>query len=132
MSHYGASAAPSSDAVIVAAHRLDCLLGPGASASSPSRKLSVVGPLHFPDLLPAEESIPQQFQPVRVRLARQQFPGALVYPVGMLAPQEPPVIEEELQQLQVVCSQVPPQRDVVPQPAVQVLHHTTGAHQLPP
>ena len=39
-----------------------------------------------------------------VRLAAQQLGGTLADPLGTFAPQEPPVVEEEPQQLQVGIS----------------------------
>ena len=53
-------------------------------------------------LVSCELLVTEQLQPVRVRLAQQQFRGTFPHPFRMLAPYEPPVIQEELQQRQVV------------------------------
>src|SRR6266404_3036833 len=69
----------------------------------------------------------EQFQPVGMRLAGQQFRWAAVDALGVLAAEEAAVVEEELQQVQIIRSQVTPQEEIVPQAAVEVLDHGTGS-----
>src|SRR5262249_57986420 len=66
-------------------------------------------------LVPREWLVTEQLQPVRLGGACQQLCRTFPHPLRVLAPQEPPVIEEELQQRQGVRTQVPPQEEVVPQ-----------------
>src|SRR4051794_30716552 len=49
----------------------------------------------------AEALVAQQFQPVRVSFAGQQLRRALAHPLGVPAAHEPPVVEEEAQQVQI-------------------------------
>src|SRR5262245_64000554 len=56
-------------------------------------------------LLAGIARVSQQLQPVRLLGPGQQLRRTLSHPFRMLAPQEPPVIEEELQQRQVVRAQ---------------------------
>lgn len=49
-----------------------------------------------------EPHVAEHFQPVGMRFAGQQFSRTLADPLGALAPQETPVVEEELEQIQVV------------------------------
>ena len=65
-------------------------------------------------LIPRERRVAQQRQPVRVGLTRQQLCRALPHTLGMLAPHEPPMVQEELQQSQVVGPQMTAQEEVVP------------------
>ena len=74
--------------------------------------------------VPREPRVPQKFQPVSVRLTRQQLRGALADPTGVFTAQVPAVIQEELKQRQVVLPQLPPQEEVAAQPAVEVLDQT--------
>ena len=60
-----------------------------------------------------------------MRPAGQQFGGALAHTLRAFAPQEPTVVQEELQQLQVGPCDVPSQEEVVPQTAVEVLDERT-------
>src|SRR5881397_531621 len=48
-----------------------------------------------------EAPVAQHPKPVRVSLAGQQLRRALAHALGVFAPQEPPVVEEEPKQLQV-------------------------------
>src|SRR3954469_3110594 len=77
---------------------------------------------------PHETRVPQQLQPVPVRLTRQQLRRALSHAVAVLAPEIPAVVQEEPEQRQVVLTQVPPQEEVAPQAAVEVLHQAAGTH----
>src|SRR5512135_3444116 len=77
---------------------------------------------------PREPRVPQKFQPVSVRLTRQQLRGALADPTGVFTAEVPAVVQEELQQRQVVLPQLPPQEEVAAQPAVEVLDQTAGPH----
>ena len=63
-----------------------------------------------------------------VRLTRQQLRGAFPDSTGVFTTQVPAVVQEELQQRQVVLPQLPPQEEVGPQPAVEVLDQTAGPH----
>ena len=78
--------------------------------------------------VPREPRVPQKFQPVSVRLTRQQLRGALADPTGVFTAQVPAVIQEELKQRQVVLPQLPPQEEVAAQPAIEVLDQTAGPH----
>src|SRR5436853_2436240 len=80
--------------------------------------------------VPHETRVPQELQPVIVRLARQQLRRALPHAVGMFAPEIPTVVQEVREQHQVVLSQLSPQEEVVPKPAVEVLHQAAGANDL--
>ena len=63
-----------------------------------------------------------------VRPTRQQLRRTLADSTGIFTAQVPAVVQEELQQRQVVLSQLPPQEEVAAQPAVEVLDQTTGPH----
>ena len=78
--------------------------------------------------VPREPGVPQEVQPVRVRLTRQQLRGALPHSAGVLAPQVPAVVQEELEQRQIILPQLPPQVEVVPRPAVEALDDAAGPH----
>src|SRR6202011_3722828 len=60
-------------------------------------RVSVLQPACGMLLVSAEARIAEHFQPVRVRLAGQQFAGAFAGSLGMLTAQEAAMIEEELQ-----------------------------------
>ena len=62
----------------------------------------------------------QQFEPVRVGLARQRFFRHLANPFGTAAAHEHTVVQEELQQAQVGIAQMASQEEVRAQPRVQV------------
>ena len=66
-----------------------------------------------------------------MRLAAQQFGRAPPHALRVFAAQEPPVVEEELQQVQIVRTQVTPQEEVVAQAAVEILDHGTGPDCAP-
>src|SRR5437867_527808 len=72
-------------------------------------------------LISGEPRVAEQLQPVRVGLARQQFGGTFPLPLGMLPAQEPPMVQEELHQRQGITAHVPPEEEITPQPAVEVL-----------
>jgi hypothetical protein len=67
---------------------------------------------------------------VRLTRTRQQFRRTVVHTLRMLATQKTTVIEKELQQLQIVRTQMTTQEKVVPQTAVEILHHRTRTHRL--
>ena len=69
----------------------------------------------------------QEFEPVFVRAAGQEFRGAASDSFGALAPREPPVVEEEPQEFQIPFSELPPQEEVLAEAAVEVLDEGTGA-----
>ena len=48
--------------------------------------------------VPREPRVPQKFQPVSVRLTRQQLRGTLADPIGVFTAQVPAVVQEELKQ----------------------------------
>src|ERR1700674_1182723 len=73
-----------------------------------------------------EASVAEHFQPMRVRLTGQQLGRCLSHALGTLTSLQPPVIQEELQQRQVIRAQVPPEEEVTPKPTVEVLHQRTG------
>src|SRR5256885_1388615 len=73
-----------------------------------------------------EASVAEHFQPMRVRPTGQQLGWCLPHALGTLASLQPPVVQEELQQRQVIRAQVPPEEEVTPKPAVEVLHQRTG------
>src|SRR5579875_4185229 len=54
----------------------------------------------------------------------------MVHTLRMLATQKTTVIEKELQQLQIVTTQMTTQEKVVPQTAIDILHHRTSTHRL--
>ena len=81
-------------------------------------------------LILASAAVAEHFQPVRVRLAGQQFGGTLVDALGAFATQETAMVEKELQQLQVARADFPTQEKVVAQPTVDVLDDRTGADDL--
>src|SRR5262249_60788769 len=66
----------------------------------------------------------------RLLYSGQQLRRALPLPRGVLATQETPVIEDARQQHQIVRAYLPPEEKVVPQSAVEVLHHAAGPHHL--
>jgi|SRR5579875_1030756 len=53
----------------------------------------------------------------------------MVHTLRMLATQKTTVIEKELQQLQIVTTQTTTQEKVVPQTAIDILHHRTSTHR---
>ena len=65
-------------------------------------------------LIPGEPRVPQQFQPVGLRLARQQFRRALPHALGAFTPNEPTMVQKELQQSQVILPQMTPQEEIAP------------------
>ncbi|HUT12768.1 MAG TPA: hypothetical protein VMY42_19890 [Thermoguttaceae bacterium] len=62
--------------------------------------------------------------------AVEQFRRTLADSLGPFAPQEAAVVGEELEQGQVIRSQVAAEEEVVAQPAVEVLDQRTGADRL--
>ena len=82
----------------------------------------------WPDgLIPREPDVAEHFQPVGVSFAGQQFRRAFADPFRPLTPQEAMVVEKELEQGQIVRSQMAAQEEVAAQPAVEVLDDGTGA-----
>jgi len=73
----------------------------------------------------------QQFQPVRMRAARQEFCRASAHPFGTLAAWKPAVVQVEPQEFQVVVADLPTQEEVRPQAAVEVLDQRTGPGRSP-
>src|ERR1035437_7868572 len=67
-------------------------------------------------LIAREAGVAEHFQPVRVRFANQKFGGTLANPLGPLTPPEAPLVEEELEQVQVVWSQMTAEKEVTAQP----------------
>src|SRR3954451_18773136 len=78
----------------------------------------------------AEGLVAEHLQPVLMLLPAQQLRRALAHPLGVLAPLQTPVIEEEPQQFQIVRSQLPPQEKVASQSAIYIFHQAAGAHHL--
>src|SRR3954469_2978889 len=78
--------------------------------------------------VPREPRVPQEPQPVSVRLAGHQLSGAPLYPAGGFTAQVSAVVQEELEQRQVVATQLPSQEEVGPQSAVEVLDQAAGPH----
>ena len=78
--------------------------------------------------VPREPRVPQEFQPVSMRLTRQQLRGTFPDSTGVCTAQVPAVIQEELKQRQVVLPQAPPREEVASRPAVEVLDQTAGPH----
>src|SRR5713101_2213847 len=77
-----------------------------------------------------ETRVAEQFQPVGMTLPAQQFGRAFVDAFGMLAALEAAMVEEELQQGQVVRTQLSAQEEVAAQSAVDVLDDRTGADDM--
>src|SRR5208283_2007724 len=77
-----------------------------------------------------KKSISQQLQRVSVPISRPQLRRTLADSTGVLTAQVPAVVQEELKQRQVVLPQLPPQEEVASQPAVEVLDHAAGTHNL--
>src|ERR1700677_1421073 len=75
-----------------------------------------------------EPGIPQKLQPVCVGLARQQLRGTLADSARVVAALISAVVQEKLEQRQEVVAQLPFQREVASQAAVEVLDHTAGPH----
>src|SRR2546425_1150516 len=65
-----------------------------------------------------------------MRLTVQQFGGALVNALGVFAPKETAVGEEELQQNQRVGTQLAAHKEVRAQATIDVLDHRTGADHI--
>ena len=63
-----------------------------------------------------------------MRLAGQQLGRAFADPFRMLAAEESPVVEEELQQVEIVRPQMAAEEEVAPQPAVVVFDDGTGPY----
>src|SRR4051794_33127239 len=63
---------------------------------------------------------------MRVRPTGQQLGRCLAHALATITPLQLPVVQEELQQRQVIRAQVPPEEEVTPKPAVEVLHQRTG------
>jgi len=61
--------------------------------------------------------VAQEFEPVLVGPAGQEFRGAAADAFGAVAPREPPVVQEEPQQVQVLRPDLPPQEEVAAQTA---------------
>ena len=62
---------------------------------------------------------------MRVRLTGQQFGRRLSHPLGTITAFQPPVVQDELQQRQVIRAQVAPEEEIAPKPAVEVLQCDT-------
>jgi hypothetical protein len=69
----------------------------------------------------------EQREPVRMILTGHQLERALALAFGSPAAQEPPMVQEEPQQVKVWVAQMAPQREVGAQPRVEVLHQRTAA-----
>ena len=69
----------------------------------------------------------QQFKPMGVWPAGEQFGRALADAVGLFAAAEPLVVEEESQQVQEIAAELTAEEEIGPQAAVDVLDEGTGA-----
>ena len=74
---------------------------------------------------PEEPPKAQESQPARMAPAAEQFRRASIHPLRTFASQEPVVVEEKPQQIQVVGPNLPAQEAVVAQSAVEVLDDGT-------
>ena len=77
-----------------------------------------------------ESPIAKQFQPVRMALACQQFGGTLADAFRSVAVKEPPVVQEEPQQVQVPMVNLAAHEKAASQSAVEILDDGTGARGL--
>ena len=74
-----------------------------------------------------EAGVTEHFEPMGMGFSMKQLGGTLADAFRVLAPQKPAMIEEELQQRQILRSQMASQEEIVAEPAVEVLDHGTGA-----
>src|SRR3954452_14769810 len=102
----------------------------GPSSVPPSNGFTPVDSFWPGASVPHETRVPQELQPVTVRLARQQLRGALPHSLGVFAPEIATVVQEVLEQHQVVLPQLAPQEEVIPKPAVEVLNQAAGANHM--
>ena len=63
----------------------------------------------------------EQFQPMWVGVAIEQFGRTLADSLRSIAACILVVVEEETQQIQIVVADVPPQEEVIPQAAIEIL-----------
>src|SRR3954464_6380776 len=58
-----------------------------------------------------EANVAEHLQPMRVRPTGQQLGRCLSHALGTITTLQPPVVQEELQQRQVIRAQVPPEEE---------------------
>ena len=78
----------------------------------------------------AESLESKQLQPMRVGVAIEQFGRTFADSLRSITACISAVVEEETQQIQIVIADVPPQEEVVPQAAIEVLYQRTGARYI--
>ena len=67
---------------------------------------------------------------MQVRLTTEQFGRAFADSLGSITACVPVMVQEETQQIQILIADVPPEEEVVPQAAIEVLHQRTGARYI--
>ena len=72
----------------------------------------------------------EKFQPMSVGAATEQFGRTFADSLRSITACISVVVEEETQQIQIVIADVPPQEEVVPQAAIEVLYQRTGARYV--
>ena len=72
----------------------------------------------------------EKFQPMRVAVTTEQFGRTLANSLQSIAACISVVVEEETQEIQIVLADVPPQEEVIPQAAIEVLDQRTGARYV--
>src|SRR6516162_9828741 len=92
---------------------------PRRQPSGPALPLVVSPPLS-PLALATEPLVAQQFQPVPMSFPTQQFRWTLAHSLHMGAADKAMMVEKELQQRQVVSTQLSPQKEIVAQPTIEV------------
>src|SRR5262245_29394125 len=73
--------------------------------------------------------VAEHLQPVGMPRTCQKLRRAFADPFAMLAAQEAAMIEEELKQGQIARSQVATEKEVAPQPAVEIFDNRTGTYR---
>src|SRR4051794_12919415 len=68
----------------------------------------------------------EHLRPMRVRLTGQPLGRGLAHALGTIASLPPPMVQEGWQRRPVIRAQGPPEEEVAPKPAVEVLHRRTG------
>src|SRR3978361_624009 len=85
--------------------------------------LSASGPLRL------KRAEPEQREPVRMVLTGHQFARTPALAFSPAAAYEAPMVQEEQHQIEIRVAQMAPQRKVVAQPRVEVLHQRTAARR---
>ncbi len=67
---------------------------------------------------------------MRVGVTTEQFGRTFADSLRSITACISAVVEEETQQIQIVIADVPPQEEVVPQAAIEVLYQRTGARYI--